>query len=123
MAILLNILVCLLKGLLLYMQEDLLSSSISAPRKTLYGQCDETLCCAISAKLCVPSVCEKSLPLIFHTPWWTLGLPGLPQGMEALMRIENVVMLRKFQSGKVQTKITDYAESKQKCLHSLHATV
>ena len=35
-------------------------------------------------------------------------MPDVPQGMEALMRIENAVMLRKFQWQGSETKITDF---------------
>ena len=46
-------------------------------------------------------------------------MPDVPQGMEALMRIENAVMLRKFQwQGSDQNY--RFLQNKQKYLHSLY---
>ena len=40
----------------------------------------------------------------------TDGLPDCPQGMDTLVKLENILMLRKFQKGSVQKRMTDYCQ-------------
>ena len=38
------------------------------------------------------------------------GMPDCPQGMDTLVKLENILMLRKFQKGSVQKRMTDYCQ-------------
>ena len=40
----------------------------------------------------------------------TDGLPDCPQGMDTLVKLENILMLREFQKGSVQKRMTDYCQ-------------